>query len=439
MAEKTSNYPAKTTIHQDDLLDISNTEDGGSTYNESQKATINELIAYINANAETLYNADGTLSGNRIISAANLITTFDGGSLSIKSDGINDNAYFIFNDSAVLRGGIGYDVSLDSATFDFIDALGSYFKGSDGEVSARDGYSLDGVLSFHNNGVVNNIFVGKNSGTNATGISNVGVGLNALAAVTTGTKNTATGSSALQAITVGGSNSAFGSSALIALNTTASNSNNTATGTKSLQQLTEGNKNTSIGASSGGTMTTGDGCTFLGYLTGSIASGDYNNSIALGHGAKLTGDNQFVVGGSGSVAPIENMYIGRGVSQVGSLSSFTLNATGIASGTTDGSAAASVFNIAGARGTGTGLGGDVTIQTAPAGTTGSTQNPLVDALIVQQDGVTVFKTFTLATLPTVIAGGQIFVSDATGASLTGSMCFSNGTVWIDPTTGIAVA
>jgi len=51
------------------------------------------------------------------------------------------------------------------------------------------------------------------------------------------------------------------------------------------------------------------------------------------------------------------------------------------------------------------------------------------------------RTVTLATLPTDLGiGGEIiYVSDATGASLTGSLCFSNGTVWIDVTTGAAVA
>jgi len=51
------------------------------------------------------------------------------------------------------------------------------------------------------------------------------------------------------------------------------------------------------------------------------------------------------------------------------------------------------------------------------------------------------QTFTLATLPTNLGfGGElIFVSNATGASLTGSLCFSNGTVWIDVTTHVAVA
>jgi len=51
------------------------------------------------------------------------------------------------------------------------------------------------------------------------------------------------------------------------------------------------------------------------------------------------------------------------------------------------------------------------------------------------------RSVTLATLPTDLGiGGEIiYVSDATGASLTGSLCFSNGTVWIDVTTGAAVA
>jgi len=47
--------------------------------------------------------------------------------------------------------------------------------------------------------------------------------------------------------------------------------------------------------------------------------------------------------------------------------------------------------------------------------------------------------YTLATLPTVVEGAIIYVSDATGNSLTGSQCFGNATVWVDVTTGAAVA
>ena len=51
----------------------------------------------------------------------------------------------------------------------------------------------------------------------------------------------------------------------------------------------------------------------------------------------------------------------------------------------------------------------------------------------------IVPTFTLATLPTATAGLLIYVSDATGASLTGSLCFGNGSVFVDVTTGIEVA
>ena len=48
-------------------------------------------------------------------------------------------------------------------------------------------------------------------------------------------------------------------------------------------------------------------------------------------------------------------------------------------------------------------------------------------------------TWTLATLPDVPASGMIYVSDAARTpSGTGSLCFADGTNWIDVTTGAAV-
>jgi hypothetical protein len=46
--------------------------------------------------------------------------------------------------------------------------------------------------------------------------------------------------------------------------------------------------------------------------------------------------------------------------------------------------------------------------------------------------------YAKASLPTGTAGQVIYVSDATGAHVTGSLCFFNGTAWIDVTTGVAV-
>ena len=58
---------------------------------------------------------------------------------------------------------------------------------------------------------------------------------------------------------------------------------------------------------------------------------------------------------------------------------------------------------------------------------------------VLSDNGFIVPTFTLATLPTATAGLLIYVSDATGACLTGSLCFGNGTNFVDVTTGAAVA
>lgn len=67
----------------------------------------------------------------------------------------------------------------------------------------------------------------------------------------------------------------------------------------------------------------------------------------------------------------------------------------------------------------------------------------VDTLRLQVDTAKIsaflpvkLPSYTVATLPSVVnAGAVIYVSDADGSSETGSLCFSNGTNWIDVTTG----
>lgn len=53
-------------------------------------------------------------------------------------------------------------------------------------------------------------------------------------------------------------------------------------------------------------------------------------------------------------------------------------------------------------------------------------------------GVPVLPTYTLDILPTVVLGGMIYVSNATGAFGQGAMCFGNVDTWVDVTTGNAV-
>lgn len=91
------------------------------------------------------------------------------------------------------------------------------------------------------------------------------------------------------------------------------------------------------------------------------------------------------------------------------------------------------------------INGNIT-GTAAAGTlTGTTLASNVVASSLTSVGVLTapqLHSYAKASLPTATAAGQIiYVSDATGAHVTGSLVFSNATGasnWIDVTTGVAV-
>lgn len=74
------------------------------------------------------------------------------------------------------------------------------------------------------------------------------------------------------------------------------------------------------------------------------------------------------------------------------------------------------WTFAASRGTGTGAGGDIIFQTAPAGGSGTTQNTLATAFTIQDDGAVQLKSVTFANLPTVANGYLIYCSDCTIAS-----------------------
>jgi hypothetical protein len=97
--------------------------------------------------------------------------------------------------------------------------------------------------------------------------------------------------------------------------------------------------------------------------------------------------------------------------------------------------------------------GQPPFQCAVAGASGLLAQPwsafvtkLVDAVKAAssdaEGGVITLGTYTKAVLPTATTPGQmIYVSDATGLHVTGSVCFSTaaGAVnWIDTTTGVIV-
>ena len=92
----------------------------------------------------------------------------------------------------------------------------------------------------------------------------------------------------------------------------------------------------------------------------------------------------------------------------------TLSVQNVVGGTTN--TAGVNWTFAASRGTGTGAGGDIIFQTAPAGGSGTTQNTLATAFTIQDDGAVQLKSVTFANLPTVANGYLIYCSDCTIAS-----------------------
>jgi hypothetical protein len=92
----------------------------------------------------------------------------------------------------------------------------------------------------------------------------------------------------------------------------------------------------------------------------------------------------------------------------------TLSVQNVVGGTSN--TAGANWTLAGSRGTGTGAGGDIIFQTAPAGGSGTSQNALAAAFTVKGDGAVQLKSVTFANLPTVANGYLIYCSDCTIAS-----------------------
>jgi hypothetical protein len=161
-----------------------------------------------------------------------------------------------------------------------------------------------------------NYFWGFAAGINATSSSfgNVGIGTNALTALTTGDYNIALGDLSGEAITTGSNNIAIGGTTTLKFATTASNNlafgrgalgdtttggNNVAVGYQSLFYNTTGTSNTAIGYQAGFSpsgLITSTNITLLGFSTGNSGSDGITNSTALGAGAHVNASNQIVLG-----------------------------------------------------------------------------------------------------------------------------------------------
>ena len=118
----------------DDLLDFDSTEDAGTTY-ESAKITITQFLAYLNSNINNIYNANGTLQGQRTITGSGNDLKFIGGNfISQPADAITDSLILFSNHLGVVKGGIGFENSNGSASLQLDDSLGGYLYAIDGKL-----------------------------------------------------------------------------------------------------------------------------------------------------------------------------------------------------------------------------------------------------------------------------------------------------------------
>ena len=137
MGKQTNQYTktrTAATTQSDDLLDIDSTEDTGTTF-ESAKMKVSELLAYINANVDNLYNADGS-TGTRNVTIGNNTLSFIGGKIRFKSTG-GDIPFSLDNSSGVERVKIEYFATSDSGALTLSNAAGTFFRAYDGTVETN--------------------------------------------------------------------------------------------------------------------------------------------------------------------------------------------------------------------------------------------------------------------------------------------------------------
>lgn len=205
---------------------------------------------------------------------------------------------------------------------------------------------------------------------NTASVGSTAVGINACGSMTTAGGCVAVGGAALFVWdTNGGNSTAVGFSALRGSGVIANNtgSANTALGFQALTGMTSGANNVALGVNAGQSITSGSFNIFLGSTAGDSTA--------------ITASNRLVVGSS--TASITTAWFGNGETNT-SPASVAFNVTGGSGANVAGGA----LTLAGGIGTGTGVGGAITFQTAPVTTSGSTPNTLTNRFTIGGDGGT---------------------------------------------------
>jgi len=197
MGDKVSGYNLKTVFHDKDKIDISNTEDGGTTYDESQGAELDTFITYLGTVVKNIYNLDGTLLSDRIITAATFFTKWIDGDVIVNTGELTERGFTVnaFNDTERAR--LRFNQADQSGELSLTDSAGVFLNSSGGFTSMGGATQLNGTqlgikapdnsaVSYSMNSVnldgtnilrhVNNasIIIGSAAGSNL-GTSNIGL------------------------------------------------------------------------------------------------------------------------------------------------------------------------------------------------------------------------------------------------------------------------
>jgi len=237
------------------------------------------------------------------------------------------------------------------------------------------------------------VVVTGNSTTDTIALTTPAASASSLGHITTGTQTIAgskTYTSSLSCTTAGTQSERFGATA------TATPDNSTAIGygavSYAVQSTAVGDQalaNTSCTAIGRGSWSSGSYSIAVGRTAtvnynygcalGANALSNHVGAISLGYQSISTATNQFVVGSSSS--SITHVYFGNGVATASPVACAIHSSSG--SGT---NIAGVDLTLAAGQGTGTGVSGEIILQTATAGTTGSSLNALADRLVIDTIG-----------------------------------------------------
>lgn len=152
---------------------------------------------------------------------------------------------------------------------------------------------------------------------------------------------------------------------------------------------------------------------------------DSNRPIGWGTASTGTFSSMFSGGGTGIIRMGASADAASPVAQ-------TLTVQSVVAGTSN--TAGADWTFAGSKGTGTGSGGSVVFQIAPKGSTGSTQNSLVEALRINGEGAIIFPSTVTAGGTTgdrtinKVSGTVNIAASGTSVTVTNSLVTSNSIV-----------